>query len=214
MTATNQQSRLLPPVLLLSVAVVARNEQEYLPGLRADLREQDFPAAATELLLIDSLSQDDTRELMLTFQRDNPQFQRVDVLSNAGRYLPQGCNLALREAGGDALLRVDAHASLPPDFLRRSVECLNDGYYACGGRRLMALRRPGPWRDLLLAAETSWFGSGGATYRRVARPGPAKSVFHGAYRREVFTRVGTYDERLLRTEDNDMSFRLRQAGYT
>jgi cellulose synthase/poly-beta-1,6-N-acetylglucosamine synthase-like glycosyltransferase len=213
MVNRDPQSQLLPSVELLSVVVVARNEALFLPGLLRDLLAQDFPAASTEILLIDSLSEDDSKRLMLDFQQTHHQYQRVLVLDNPGRYLPQACNLALEAFQGDALVRIDAHASVPTDFLRLSAECLNDGYYVCGGRRYMALAPTGPWRMLLLAAENSSFGSGGATYRRAGKAGPARSVFHGAYRREVFVRVGAWDERLLRAEDNDMSYRIRQAGF-
>ncbi|MDR2671969.1 MAG: glycosyltransferase family 2 protein [Coriobacteriales bacterium] len=205
---------LLPAVELFSVVVVARNEQDYLPFLLADLREQDFSAANTEILLIDSLSTDGTKQLMANFRDANPQYRRVVVLDNQGRFLPHGCNLALREARGDALVRIDAHASVPPDFLRKSAECLNDGREVCGGPRPPVLRHPSPWKNLLLTAEKSVFGSGAALARRGTKPQAVKSVFHGAYRREVFERVGHYDERLRRTEDNDMSYRIRQAGYT
>lgn len=39
------------------------------------------------------------------------------------------------------------------------------------------------------------------------------SLFCGMYKREVFEKVGLYNENLFRTEDNDMSYRIRKAGY-
>ncbi|MDR3052847.1 MAG: hypothetical protein LBU48_03165, partial [Coriobacteriales bacterium] len=67
--------------------------------------------------------------------------------------------------------------------------------------------------ETLFLAEHSAFGSSIAAYRRDIKPCYVSSVFHGAYRREVFEKVGFFDERLIRTEDNEMHYRIRQAGY-
>ncbi|GHT78386.1 glycosyl transferase [Actinomycetota bacterium] len=200
-------------ISLLSVVIIARNEEEALPALLRDIKKQSFPRSQTEILLIDSMSSDATLDIMEEFRQENQQFYKVKVLQNPDRYLPHGCNLALDEYSGDAMVRIDAHATIPEDFLEASVNALNQGYWVAGGRRETILKKNGLWRSVLLAAENSVFGSGGASYRRKQNSGYVKSVFHGAYRREVFDRVGNYDQRLLRTEDNDMSYRIRQAGY-
>ena len=36
---------------------------------------------------------------------------------------------------------------------------------------------------------------------------------HTAYRREVFENAGYFNENLLRTEDNEIHYRIRKAGY-
>jgi GT2 family glycosyltransferase len=204
---------LLPAIDLLSVAIVARDEQDSLPALLRDLTAQDFPKQQTEVLLIDSMSSDETLLIMEQFRELQTGYHKVVVLQNHNKLIPHGHNLALQEYGGDALIKIDAHATVSPDFLRNSVAALNDGQYVAGGRRETLLRRDGAWKQVLLSAENSIFGSGGASYRRKQQPGYVKSVFFMAARREVFARVGSYDERLLRTEDNDISYRIRQAGY-
>ena len=57
------------------------------------------------------------------------------------------------------------------------------------------------------------FGSSIATYRRSHHKTYVKSVFHGAYRRKVFEKVGLFNENLGRTEDNEMHYRITKAGY-
>ena len=57
------------------------------------------------------------------------------------------------------------------------------------------------------------FGSGIAGFRRENEKKYVKSMFHAAYRREVFEKVGLFNENLGRTEDNEMHYRIRQAGY-
>ena len=200
---------------LVSLVVVARNEESCLPQILADITAQDHPHSNIELLLIDSNAgaNESQRHLMEEFARCEHGFRRVVVLDNPAGYLPQGCNIALAAYEGDVFLRVDAHARIPADFVRRCVEVLDEGHDVCGGFRPVVVKEPSAWRDTLLAAETSAFGASPARYRRAQQGMEVASVFHGAYRRRVLDAVGGYDERLLRTEDNDMSQRIRAAGF-
>lgn len=198
--------------MTVSFAVVAYNEEMYLPRLLEDLRHQDYPHGKIEVLLIDSISGDGTWEIMRKFA-ENHDFLRVRLLKNPGRNIPSGHNVALAHYTGGALLRMDAHASMPPDFLRKNVEVLESGEMVCGGRRPNIIDESTPWKQTLLAAEQSMFGSSIAPYRGSGKKRYTSSLFCGMYRREVYDRVGRYDERLPRSEDNDMTQRVRAAGY-
>ena len=82
-----------------------------------------------------------------------------------------------------------------------------------GGVRPNMVDESTPWKETLLLAEQSMFGSSIAPYRRSEKNTYVKSVFHGAYKREVFDKVGLFNEQLGRTEDNEIHYRIRQAGY-
>lgn len=199
---------------VVSLCVIARNEEEYLPSLLEDIEHQTFPHDRIEVVLVDSDSEDGTLDIMRQFAADKSAgFCDVILLSNPKRILPAGWNVAINGSSGDVLLRVDAHASIPSDFVEKSVETLESGEEVCGGIRPTIVKDSTPWRETLHLAEESAFGSGVAPYRRGTGPQYSSSVFHGAYRRQVFERVGGFDERLFRTEDNEMHYRIRKAGY-
>jgi len=62
-------------------------------------------------------------------------------------------------------------------------------------------------------AQSSLFGVGGVTFRTGRKkPGYVHTVAFGAYRREVFERIGAFDEELVRNQDDEFNFRLIQAG--
>ncbi len=199
---------------LVSLLVVARNEEAAVKNLLEDIIQQDYPRERIELLLIDSASEDTTRQIFEDFAYQQHDFARVLLRDNPRKTLPCGLNIALNIYSGDIFLRIDAHARIPQNFVRQSVAVLESGQSACGGTRPVVLQEPTPWRETLLLAETAAFGSSPAAYRRQTKAREVSSVFHGAYRREVFESVGLYDERLRRTEDNDMSYRIRKAGYS
>ena len=63
------------------------------------------------------------------------------------------------------------------------------------------------------ALDTSRFCGGAAPFRNSGQARYVDTLAYALYRREVYDRVGRYDERLRRTEDNDMHYRMRRAGY-
>ncbi|MGI5990257.1 MAG: glycosyltransferase family 2 protein [Lachnospiraceae bacterium] len=214
--------------MFVTFAVIAYNEEKALPGLLSQIAVQDYPHDQMEILLVNSLSSDGTRKVMEDFQKkyggpdDTGAFARVAVLENPGKTLPCGWNVILKEMRGEAVVRVDAHARIPADFVSRSVKVLEEGEDVAGGRRPNIAEKDTPWANTLLMAESSMFGSSFASYRRGGKKtGTAKeneklyvnSVFHGIYRKKVFEDVGPYNETLKRTEDNEMHWRIRQAGY-
>lgn len=199
--------------MTVSLCVIARNEEEVLPCLLEDIKKQTYNHKDMEIILVDSLSEDRTRAIMDKFRSDNPDFLRVSIFENHIGNQAGGWNAAIRNASGEILIRVDAHSSIPEDFVEKNVRCIESGEAVVGGRRPCISKECSPWSRTLLLAESSMFGSSIAVFRRSGRKGYVKSVFHPAYRREVFDEVGLFHEYLGRTEDNEMSYRIRKAGY-
>lgn len=193
---------------------MALNEEKYLPNILQDILQQSYPHADMEILLIDSISQDKTKKIMLDFaDKYKNEFWQIKVLDNAGKRQANGWNIALRNYEGGAIIRIDAHAHIPQDFISKNIARLENGEYVCGGRRPSIAEEDTLSAKMLLAAESAMLGSGISSFRNSKKSGYVKSIFHGAYRREVFDKVGFFDERLGRTEDNDIHQRIRAAGY-
>lgn len=199
--------------MIVSFAVVAYNEEKTLPKLLEDICQQDYPHEKIEVLLIDSMSTDSTWDIMQEFASREHDFLRVAVFKNEKKNIPSGHNVAIRNFTGGALVRVDAHATMPPEFIRKNVEALQSGEYASGGRRPNIIDEETSWKKTLLIAEQSMFGSSFASYRRSTEKMYTASLFCPMIRREVFLKVGEYNELLPRSEDNDMAQRIREAGF-
>lgn len=199
--------------MIISVCVVAYNEERALPDLLECIKSQDYPHDKIEVVLIDSMSDDTTKTIMKRFSDENKDFKNIQILDNPGKKQAMGWNVAIKNYRGDAILRVDAHATIPFDFVRKNVEVLESGEFVSGGIRPNIIQEKTSWKETLLLAESSMFGSSAASYRRSEKKSYVKSVFHGAYKREVFDNVGGFDEQLGRTEDNEIHYRIRKAGY-
>lgn len=199
--------------MLVSFIVVAYNAEKKLLNLLRDLEKQDYDHRRIEVILVDSNSTDRTKQVMKDFAESDHGFSRVCVLDNPKKVLPAGWNIALKECYGDVILRVDAHASIPDDFVRKNIECIKSGEKICGGPRISIINENNAWQKTLLLAETSMFGSGIAEYRRKRIKKYVSTLAHAAYHKEVFQTVGGYNESLVRTEDNEIHYRMRKAGY-
>ena len=198
----------------VSLCVVALNEGKFLPNLLGDLLAQTYPHHKTEIILVDSGSTDATKDIMQTFAREHAQeYIGIRVEDNPGRIQASGWNVAIRASTGDVIVRIDAHTHIPPEFTQRNMQNLRDGEFVSGGRRPCVGEGKTAWSKMLLSAENSMFGSSVSVSRRGTQKQYVKSVFHGAYRREVFEKAGLFNEHLLRTEDNEMHYRIRKAGY-
>ncbi len=199
--------------MTVSVAIVAYNEEKYLPALWESLVAQDYPHEKIEVLLIDSVSTDSTRAMMKGFAAENHGFLQVRVLENPGKIIPCGCNVALKHYTGDAIVRPDAHVALAPDFLSKNVALLESGEDVAGGVVESVLATDTPFQRTLLLAENSAFCGGIASFRRLTEKDYVSTLAFGLYRRRVFDTVGLYNEVLACNEDNDMSYRIRKAGF-
>ncbi len=199
--------------MLVSFCVIAYNEERTLSSLFADIISQDYPHEKMEIVLVNAMSTDATKRLMNEFAEQENGFQRVAILDNDKIIQAAGWNIAIKEAKGDIILRIDAHTMIPKDFVSKNVACIKSGEYVSGGQRPSIIDEATPWKYTLLLAESSMFGSSIAPYRKGQKKTYVKSVFHGAYRREVFEKAGYFNENLGRTEDNEMHYRITKAGY-
>lgn len=199
--------------MIVSFCVVARNEQEYLPRLFEDICTQTYPHLLMEIILVNSMSTDRTRELMEQFKAENKDFKNILVVDNPKKNQASGWNIAIGKSSGDIIIRIDAHASIPNDFVQKNVDSIKSGENISGGPRPCIVDKETQWKRTLLLAENSMFGSSFASYRRVTGKSYVKSIFHASYRREVFESIGGFNEYLGRTEDNEIHYRMRKAGY-
>ena len=197
-------------MMKISFIIVAYNAAGSMGALLDDLLAQTIANEQIQALLVDSASTDATRQLMLDFAARAP-FE-VKVLDNPKRWLASGINVALSAATGDAIIRLDAHARIPHDFLENNLRALELGEDIVGG--CVAGGKPNTaWENVLRTVDTSRFCGGAAPFRNGGEARYVDTLAYALYRRKVYDEVGLYDERLRRTEDNDMHYRMHKAGY-
>lgn len=200
--------------MIVSLCMIAYNEANAIDGLFKDISLQEYPHEKIEVVFVDSMSTDATHDKMEEFKNTDYGFLDVKIVRCEKHNQAYSWNAALKTATGDLIIRVDAHARIPNNFVSRNVYNIRRGENVVGGGRPNISSNVSSWKLTLLAAEDSLFGSSIAGYRRPASEKEyMDSLFHAAYKREVIRKVGGFNEDLGRTEDNEFHYRIRQAGY-
>ncbi len=193
---------------MLTVVMPVRNEAACIARSLAAVLGQDYPAERLEVIVADGMSTDGTREVVQALQRQHPNLQLID---NPVQIVPAGLNAAIAQAKGEIVMRVDGHCEIAPDYARRCLEALRrTGADNVGG--VQRAVSEGWIGQAIALATTSPFGVGGARFHYAQRPGWVDTVYLGAYPRRVFQRIGGFDEELVRNQDDELNFRLLQAG--
>ena len=108
--------------MLVTFIIVAYNAEKVIESCLTSLKNQNYTHEEIEVILVDSSSTDNTKQLMMQFQeRAKEEYNRVLVLDNPKRTLPCGWNVALKEAKGEVVVRVDAHTIYPEDFIQKKI---------------------------------------------------------------------------------------------
>jgi len=182
--------------MLVSIVISAYNEEKYLPGLIEDLKNQSYPHNLIEIILINAMSTDKTKDIMENFQKNNSDFHKIKVIDNPKKVQPSGFNLGVKNSEGDVVLKIDAHSKVTSDFVEKNVNVINTGEYVCGGKRPTIVETSDNFSKTLHLVEENMFGSSIASYRKSDEDRYVDSIFHGMYRKEVFEKAGLLNEKL------------------
>ena len=133
------------------------------------------------------------------------------LLDNPGKIVPSGINIALRQAKGEIIIRVDGHTLIAPDYVRRCVEALQRSSADNVGGRMNAIGGS-PFGKAVALATSTPFGIGGGRFHFSEKEEWVDTVYMGAWPRQVFEKIGLFDEELVRDQDDEFNYRLRAAG--
>ncbi len=196
----------------VSIIVPCYNEQTTIARLLDAIYAQSYPRAALEVIIADGCSSDGTRAEIASFAVTHPDLA-IRLVDNPRRLIPVALNLAIQQARGEILIRLDAHSMPYPDYVERCVAALEAGFgdnvggvweILAGGRGWLA--------DSIAIAAAHPLGVGDAAYRHARRPAWVDTVPFGAFRRELLALVGFFDENLQTNEDYEFNARIRQHG--
>jgi GT2 family glycosyltransferase len=193
----------------VSVIVPVRNERDFIETCVGALqRQRDLPARF-EIVVVDGMSDDGTREVLAKIAAADP---RVRVIDNPRRIVSTALNLGIAQTTSDILIRVDGHTRVFDDFVRANLELLREHPEAWSVGGPIAHRGDNDAARGIALAMGSRFGSGGARHRLDDYEGYAEGAVFPALRREIFAKIGTFDEGLVRNQDDEFNFRVTEAG--
>ena len=197
---------------MLSVIVPIYQEEKYISKCIDSMLSQDYPKDDLEIILVDGMSKDRTREIVATYTAKYPFIHMID---NPERIAPCAMNRGIKEAKGDVIIRLDAHVYYPKNYFSLLVEKLNE---LPGAENVGALCNTLPVNDSITAQSiaavlSSSFGMGNSHFRVGAdKEMEVDTVPFGCFHRSIFDKVGLYDEELVRNQDDELNARIIKAG--
>jgi len=193
---------------VVSMILPIRNEAEAIGRCLDSIIVQEYARERIETIVVDGMSEDCTREIVEEFASHHP---NIRLLSNTRRIVPVALNIGIRAARGSIIVRVDGHTAIAPDYVEQCVAALQrTGADNVGGR--MDARSTGFFGETVALATSSPFGIGGSRFHYSQREEWVDTVYLGAYRRELFDRIGLFDEEMVRDQDDEFNYRLRAQG--
>jgi succinoglycan biosynthesis protein ExoA len=202
----------MDPQPSVSVIIPCRNEERTIQLVLEALDRQTYPREKTEILIADGRSTDGTIRQIEAFRERHPNAS-VRWIDNPGLTAPSGLNAGLRESTGEIIVRMDAHAVPARDYVEQCVRALSEsGCDVVGGQWKIRPGTPGAVGRAIAAGVGSPFGAGGVRYRIGGRAAEVDTVPFGAFRRDVFDRVGFFNEQVPVNEDYEFFYRVRAAG--
>lgn len=196
---------------MLSVICPIFNEEKYIAQFLDSLLQQDYPQNKLEILLVDGMSKDKTRDIVAGYTARYPFIRLID---NPNKIVPYAMNRGIEVAEGNIIMRLDAHASYQPDYFSVLVNGLkrlhadNVGT-VCKTDVLNKTPKTLAIREVL----GNKFGVGNSTFRTgIDHEQEVETVPFGCWPKEVFEKYGKYDVRLVRNQDIELNKRILRGG--
>ncbi len=197
---------------IVTVVIPCLDEARFIGPCLESIVMNQYPSDCLDVIVVDGGSRDGTAEILATYAERYP---FVSVVTNPARVTPVAFNIGIRQARGDLIMLMSAHATLAEGAIAKAVAFSRSSGAENVGGRWEVVPRGQRLLDLGIAAALShWFGVGNATYRTgtTREPRWVDTAAYGCYRRDVFARIGVFNERLVRGQDMEFNRRLRRAG--
>lgn len=195
----------------VSIIIPCSNEEKHIAKCLDSIIVQDYPKDKLEVLVVDGMSTDGTRGIVKEYTQKYP---FIKLLDNPKRVVPSALNMGINEAKGEIIMRMDAHTTYKKKYVSKCVKYLNECNVDNIGGTIITL--PGDTTVLaqsIALALSHPFGVGNSYFRIGSKePRFVDTVPFGCYKREVFNRIGLFNENLVRNQDIEFNLRLKKAS--
>lgn len=195
---------------LVTVLIPCRNEEENIAKVIENIYKSEYDIARLEVIVVDGLSNDNTKNILNALQKAYPNLKIVD---NASKITPVAFNLGLKLANGEYFITVGARHFIDSNYICECVNILKSNeIIACVGGISICVE-PSNKGQIIAKAMSLKFGVGTGNFRTSKSSGYVDTVGTPMYRKSALFQVGLFDENLVRNQDDELSYRLLKNNY-
>jgi len=198
-------------IAMVSIIIPCRNEEKFIGKCLDSIIENDYPKDKLEVLVMDGISNDDTRAIV---QKYCQKYSFIKMIDNQQKIVSTALNVGIQNSKGGIIIRMDAHNVYGKDYILKCVHYLNEYNIDNVGGVCVTL----PGSNTVIAESIAFalshpFGVGNSLFRIGSKePRYVDTVPFGCYKREVFEKIGFFDEDLIRNQDDEFNLRLIKNG--
>ena len=196
---------------LITIIIPTYNEEKFIQKCLQSVQSFLLPKdIKIEIIVIDGGSKDNTTEIVLNMIEQD---KRIVLLDNPKKIQAVALNIGISKSNGEWILRLDAHAMYPSDYLKLCFEtAIRTNADNVGGLIITQPGGTGYQASLVQALTTHIFGVGNSGFRTGISEGEVDTVPFGFFNRDVFEKIGYFDERLIRAQDYEFNKRIKNNG--
>lgn len=196
---------------LVSVIIPCHNEEKFIDKCLESIIKQSYPKDKLEVLVVDGKSEDGTREILEKYIEKYP---FIRLLDNPKRITPCALNLGIKDVKGELILWMSAHNKYDKEYILKCITYMERFSADAVGGAIKVIPRNDRLIDKMVCDSLSHpFGVGSSIYRTGAlSPQWVDTAFGICYKKEVFDKIGLFNEKLIRGQDMEFSLRMKKAG--
>jgi len=195
--------------IIVSIVIPVYNEECYIEKCILSLLQQDYRKEQMEWIFIDGGSSDNTVLIIKKYMQKYPEL--IKLYDNPNKTVPYAMNIGIKSSVGKYIILLNAHSEYSEDYISKCVYYLEKtDADNVGG--VIETKGKGYVGNAIALMLSSKFGVGDSKFRTNGKSGYVDTVPFGAFRREVFTKYGLYNEKLTRNQDIELNYRIRKNG--
>lgn len=198
-------------MITISIILPCLNEERHISNCLDSIISSTVPKELIEVLIIDGMSTDETRLIIKNYIN---KYQYMKLINNPGMKTPAALNIGIKNAKGKFIIRMDGHTVYPANYISKCIEYLEkyDVANVGGVWKIMAGADTITARSIALAL-SSFFGAGNSYYKIGTKQSRyVDTVPFGCYKKNLFEKIGLFDEELLRGQDTEFNSRIIKNG--
>ena len=199
------------PTQFVSIVIPVLNEAKIIEDCLNSVTCQDYPKELMEILIVDGMSTDGTRDIVSRMKEKDG---RISLLDNPKKNVPCALNIGIKKAKGEIIVRMDSHSVYPPYYISTLVEKMVElDAWNVGGMLITTPANDSVKCHAIATCLSHPFGVGSSLFRiGSTNIVETDTVPFGCFRKSLFEKVGLFDEEMLRNEDEEINGRIRRAG--
>lgn len=198
---------------IIDIIVGVKNEEEHIERCVRSLMDQTIEDI--NILIVDGLSKDNTREIVQRLIRED---SRIKLLTNPQENISSGRNIGLNASHGNYVAYLDGHTFVGEDWLETLLSSFKKCEKKCNlagiGSTYASPENDSPFGKTVAYCIQTTFGGLGTSFTEEEEIHPVETVAFALYKRSILENEGIiYDENMTQCEDTDFNYQLVNKGY-